>query len=113
MRHNLTVVITAISLVLTILTSLANIALAQQPGATTDAQKYNSGYTDGLRVSKEDFKGAHGHGCDPTLSPGHSILYQKGYAVGYSKGPCGEAASPLQVNGTNSSPLPGILFPGQ
>ena len=108
------VIITTMGIVLTLLTSTVNLALAQQqPAATTDAQKYNAGYTDGLRVSKEDSKGEHGHGCDPTLSPGHSIPYQKGYAVGYGKGPCGEAASSLSGNETTSSPLPGILLPAK
>jgi hypothetical protein len=73
----------------------------------TDAQKYNNGYSDGLMNSERDFQGP---GCDPTVPPGHSPQYQKGYPAGYSKGPCGSAASTSSTSGNSSSAVPGLLF---
>jgi hypothetical protein len=76
----------------------------------TDAQKYNNGYSDGLMNSERDFRGLSGHGCDPTVPPGHTPQYQKGYPVGYSKGPCGSGTSASSTSGSSSSPVPGLLF---
>ena len=75
----------------------------------TDTQRYNNGYKDGLKNSRQDFKN---QSCDPTVPTDvvHTAPYKEGYPVGYSKGPCGGQApsSSLQSN-SSASPIPGLL----
>jgi hypothetical protein len=93
---------------------LSQSAFAQN-NPKTDTQRFNTGYKDGLRNSLQNSKGLGGHGCDPTVPTDvvHTVPYQKGYAAGYSKGPCGSVSSSSSslASTTSNSLIPGLIFP--
>ena len=122
------VVILGINVVFAVLSYLGESAFAQTnntrnvtkvPAQTqlTDIHRYNNGYNDGLKNSQADFKASNGQQCNPSVPTDveHTGPYIKGYAVGYSKGPCGGKAalssSSSSSSQSNSSAftIPGIL----
>jgi hypothetical protein len=84
-----------------------NVTNATQGSKLTDQQKFNNGYNAGLKNSQKNFKS---NNCNPEVPTDvvHTIPFQKGYALGYSKGPCGGKPTSSTSN-SSSSAVPGIL----